>query len=73
MCYLILEVPVFVVSSDEAEEYKKSSLTGANVPYSEKDPRQALRNLNERDVTEGISMGLHSNLIKSYKTPESCF
>ena len=42
-----------MMSSDEAEEYKKTTLTGANVPYSYKDPRQEISDGSKIDISEG--------------------
>ena len=47
------------MSSNEAEEYKKTTLTGANVPYSPKDPRQEPRDvnsdINRPEINEGTA------------------
>ena len=45
-----------MMSSDEAEEYKKTTLTGANVPYSYKDPRQEISDGSKIDISEGTML-----------------
>ena len=42
------------MSVSEAEEYKKTTLTGANVPYNPKDPRQEPRDVNKLETSDGI-------------------
>lgn len=41
------------MSENEVEEYKRSTLTGANVPYNPKDPRQEPRDANKIEPREG--------------------
>ena len=42
------------MSASEAEEYKKTTLTGANVPYNPQDPRQEPRDVNKLETCDGI-------------------
>ena len=52
------DLPVFVMSISEAEEYKKSTLTGANVPYNPRDPRQEHKDINKLETSDGSVFAL---------------
>ena len=46
------------MSISEAEEYKKSTLTGANVPYNPRDPRQEHKDINKLETSDGSVFAL---------------
>ncbi|KAL3853636.1 hypothetical protein ACJMK2_017166 [Sinanodonta woodiana] len=43
---------VFDISTDEVEEWKQTTLTGANVPFNPKDPRQTTEALEHEDIVQ---------------------
>lgn len=50
---IFAETPRFAYSEDEWEDWKQNTLTGANIPFSPKDPRQPQDSRNG-DMPNGV-------------------